>query len=172
LVIVRDSNAPPENETMSYEAETRATQKQKPVQLFWRSEKRTFAIPSNRIAFHLSLQSAIQLLSALEMCACRENELLSKRGCHSIGRNLLVGESANLEYLFDKYHSQNCAKSTERRENCDFLIALGIRWPARREKPHPSPFINKPVRQRELLDDSCKEAHGYRTEIENRPREN
>jgi hypothetical protein len=46
----------------------------------------------------------------------RENELFSKRGCHSIVPHLLFGEFANLKHLFDKCHPAIVRKALKRAE--------------------------------------------------------
>jgi hypothetical protein len=84
--------------------------------------ERTFRIPSDRIVAGLSHQRASQLLDALEICTCRENEVFRKRGCPSIVPQLLIGEFSNLEHLFDDGSLRHCAKSIEKRGNCDRSI--------------------------------------------------
>jgi hypothetical protein len=88
--------------------------------------------------FQLSIQSVIQLLSALKICVYRENELFRKQGCPSIVPYLLFGEFANLEHLTDKCHSGNRAKSIEMRRYCDTPIAVRLRPHERRENPRLS----------------------------------
>jgi hypothetical protein len=126
-------------------------------QLFWPSIEQTFRIPSNHIVTLRSLQSAIQLFFALEICACRENELFSKRGCPSIVPHLLFGKFLNLEHLFDKNHSPNCAKRIDKRRNCDFSIAVRLRSHERREKMTlPSSSTNLFVNGSFLISDSLR----------------